>query len=328
MVMYVGPNQHIPEVTAAPALHSPVAREVSQALLKHVGAIAKACAADAIFVFEEALGGQGLELPAGLPTRIIHVAREAVDVEQGKCPANPQGPWRLCVPGVPLSRVGQVKIAVFLALTRDMVKPGEVIVFLCGDSGAGLVDTIIVTQVGRELETLRLRHPHTPLPNSISPQVLDRVLDIASELGSEGREGKPVGTLFVIGDSERVLSLSRPLILNPFAGHPEHQRNILDPRLEETVKEYSTLDGCFIVRGDGVILSAGAMLMAPRADHHPLPLGLGARHHAAAAITAAASDCVAVVISQSTGTVTIFRGGRIVAEIDKPRSHPRPRWVV
>jgi len=46
--------------------------------------------------------------------------------------------------------------------------------------------------------------------------------------------------------------------------------------------------------------------------------GLGARHQAAAAITAV-TNSVAVRVSQSTGTVTIFRRGAIVTEIEEPR---------
>ena len=112
------------------------------------------------------------------------------------------------------------------------------------------------------------------------------MLTLAGELGVEGREGRPVGTLFVIGDSDRVLAQSHQLVINPFHGYPENERNILDPRLEETIKEFSAIDGAFIVRGDGVILAAGRYL-APRGKlDPPLPHGLGTRHEAAASITA------------------------------------------
>jgi DNA integrity scanning protein DisA with diadenylate cyclase activity len=136
-----------------------------------------------------------------------------------------------------------------------------------------------------------------------------------------------VGTLFVVGDHRRVEALSGQLILNPFQGYPPEQRNILDPRLEETVKELSTLDGAFIVSGEGTLIAAGAMLKTSTTDDHGLPQGLGARHHAAAGITAA-TNAIALAVSQSTGSVTLFRRGRIIAQIDKPHSHPRPRWLV
>ncbi|RME36449.1 MAG: hypothetical protein D6788_11575, partial [Planctomycetota bacterium] len=141
-------------------------------------------------------------------------------------------------------------------------------------------------------------------------------------LGSEGREGKPVGTLFVVGDAEGVRPLTRQLILNPFQGYPESQRNILDPNLTETVKELATIDGAFVIRGDGVIESAGTYLKAAGQTEFELPQGLGARHQAAAAITHL-TRAIGVTVSESTGTVTVFRGGLMVAELEKPRAAVR-----
>src|SRR5439155_1331750 len=77
---------------------------------------------------------------------------------------------------------------------------------------------------------------------SVAPEIFERVLALATQLAAEGREGRPVGTLFVVGDSERVLAQSRSLVLNPFQGHPESARNILDPAVEETIKEFAALD--------------------------------------------------------------------------------------
>jgi DNA integrity scanning protein DisA with diadenylate cyclase activity len=157
------------------------------------------------------------------------------------------------------------------------------------------------------------------LPPEIRPEVVERIVDIASELDYEGREGKPVGAMFVIGDSHSVTSLSRQLILNPFRGYEEHERNVLDRQLEETVKELCTLDGAFIIRGDGVIEACGAFVKTASQDTYELPQGLGARHHAAAAITAV-TESLAVTVSESTGTVSIFRSGSIVTEIEKLRT--------
>src|SRR5262249_37409755 len=129
----------------------------------------------------------------------------------------------------------------------------------------------------------------------LAPEVFERVLTLATQLALEGREGKPVGALFVLGDSQRVLAQSRGLVLNPFQGHAESGRNVLAPGLEETIKEFSALDGAFIVRGDGVVLTAGSHLMPLHAAATPLASGLGTRHGAAAGITAS-TDAVAICI--------------------------------
>jgi len=106
------------------------------------------------------------------------------------------------------------------------------------------------------------------------------------------------------------------MILNPFHGYPPAQRDILDDALLETLREYAILDGAFLIRGDGQIETAGVYLR-PAVPGEPLPLGLGARHATAAGITATA-ECLAVTISESTGTVRVWRSGRIVTEIKRP----------
>jgi DNA integrity scanning protein DisA with diadenylate cyclase activity len=145
--------------------------------------------------------------------------------------------------------------------------------------------------------------------------LLERVIAVATELVVEGREGRPVGCLFVVGDSEKLASLTKPLVLNPFYGYREEDRNILNPFMDETIKEFSSIDGAFVIRGDGVVEAAGSLIQA--ADYnHSLPSGLGSRHAAAAAISVAA-DCIALVVSSSTGQVTLFRRGVMMPLTEK-----------
>jgi diadenylate cyclase len=221
------------------------------------------------------------------------------------------------VPDIAMTRAGQVKVATLVAAAESLIKAGDRILCLTGIDGSGTIDTIMVLDMGTEIE-LFSASTADPLPKDVTPAVFERILTLASELGVEGREGRTVGTLFVIGDSDRVLSQSHQLVFNPFHGYPEGERNIIDHRLEETIKEFSAIDGAFVVRGDGVVLSAGRYL-APRSKlEEPLPQGLGTRHEAAASITVT-TDSVAVCVSQSTGTVSIFKRGRLILDIQKPR---------
>jgi DNA integrity scanning protein DisA with diadenylate cyclase activity len=221
------------------------------------------------------------------------------------------------VPDIAMTRAGQIKVATLVAAAESLIKAGDRILCLTGIDRSGTIDTIMVLDMGTEIE-LFSTSTADPLPRDVTAAVFERILSVASELGVEGREGRPVGTLFVVGDSDRVLSQSHQLVFNPFHGYPESERNILDPRLEETIKEFSAIDGAFVVRGDGVLLSAGRYL-APRSKlEEPLPQGLGTRHEAAAAITVT-TDSIAVSVSQSTGTVSIFKRGRMILDIQKPR---------
>jgi DNA integrity scanning protein DisA with diadenylate cyclase activity len=285
--------------------------KTSQVLLAHIGAIAEACGASVVFLPLEAARAGPEGWRDRFSGRVLLMARESS--MQGISDAA-----IVSLPDVPMTRMGQIKLATFLAISRGLVNAGDILAFLAGDLEGGITDTVFVTEVGRQSEILAHLPEASGLSRHIRPEVVARTIDIAIEIGSEGREGKPVGALFIIGDVERVLSLSRPLVLNPFHGYSEADRNILDPLLEETVKEFSAIDGAFIVRGDGVIEACGVFLKTATSDEHELPQGLGARHHVAAGITAV-TDAVAISVSESTGTVTIFMGGHILTEVEKPR---------
>ena len=142
--------------------------------------------------------------------------------------------------------------------------------------------------------------------------VLEDTIQLAVEIAREGREGRKIGTLFVISDEKEVLKRSRNLILDPLYGHPPDKKKMCDPDMRETVKELAQLDGAFIVSGNGVVISAARYINASsrRID---LPLGLGSRHVAAASITRD-TQAVAVVVSESS-VVRIFNEGKLVAEI-------------
>lgn len=211
-------------------------------------------------------------------------------------------------------RLSQAKSAFLVGLTRGVFAVNEKVCCIGGLSGSELFDTIMVVDLKQEFQALLSEH-EAFMPASVSPEVFERVIGVAMELAVEGREGKPVGTLFVLGDTKKVEGMSKPLILNPFYGYKEEERNILSPFMDETVKEFSSLDGAFIISGEGVLVSAGSLIHAPD-YYHSLPGGLGSRHAAGAAISAA-TDCVAIVVSSSTGQVTVFRNGTALSLMDK-----------
>ena len=306
------------------------ARTITSSLLQHAAGIAESCGATALFIYIDAMNEEARNLELPVNARVFCVTK--APAKDAEC--HPGAVQCLRVPNVPLTRMGQVKIAVFLALSRGLIKHGDRVVFLSGLAAAQTLDTIIVTEVGREYEIFASGAELTASMPQILPEVIERVVDVTSELGSEGREGRALGAMFIIGDTDRVLPLTRQLVLNPFKGYPPSERNILDSSLEETVKELATLDGAFIIRADGTMETCGTYIRTASQEEYELPRGLGARHHAAAAITAV-TDAIAVTVSESTGSVTIFRRGRIVTEIQKPRStgekqrmlrsHPLPK---
>jgi len=141
---------------------------------------------------------------------------------------------------------------------------------------------------------------------------LEPTIELAVEIAREGREGRRIGTLFTFGDADAVLARSRPLILDPLAGHPEQSRQIRDPNLRGTIKELAQLDGAFVVSDQGVVLSACRYLDATASDV-VLPFGMASRHLAGASVSQV-TDAVAIVVSESS-MVRVFDDGKLVAEI-------------
>jgi len=148
----------------------------------------------------------------------------------------------------------------------------------------------------------------------VAPPVLDSVLHVAREIAREGREGKMIGTSFVIGDSENVQGHSKQFVLNPFYGHGETERQITNAGTRGAIKEFAQLDGAFLVTGNGLVEAAGRCITVDmsRVD---LPGGLGSRHSSAAGITQATKS-IGVVVSQSGGLISIFKEGKIVYTIN------------
>ena len=300
--------------SAETPLVSRAAGTITRSLVTHVGSIVASCGARAVLVYADALDEDGLSLLEGFCCEVFCVTKTQRQERQQE----EKGTHFIRVPDVPLSRLGQVKIAVFMALTKGLVSRGDLVVCLSGFTASGTLDTLVVTEVGSEFEMLAPLGPKEEQSLDSGPEVIERVLELATTLGNEGRERKPVGAIFVVGDASRVLSMSRPLILNPFRGHPEEKRNIMDKGFEETIKELSTIDGAFVVRGDGVVESCGVLLKTAGQEAFELPRGLGARHHAAAGITAV-TRATAVTVSESTGNVMVFRGGKAILEVEKIR---------
>jgi diadenylate cyclase len=144
-------------------------------------------------------------------------------------------------------------------------------------------------------------------------RALEEVVQLAVEIAREGREGRKIGTLFVVGAVDEVIERSRALLLDPLHGHPPDALRVGDPMFRETVKELAQLDGAFLVDDDGTFVSAGRYVDVEVAAPENFLPGLGTRHAAGASISRT-TGAIAVVVSQSS-VVRVFGGGRLKAEI-------------
>jgi DNA integrity scanning protein DisA with diadenylate cyclase activity len=273
-------------------------------LLDSASSLSRASDARAILVYAD-----GLPAIPAVPARTILIVRGSGDADRAReLLASASG--TITVPAVTLSRYGQITLSIFFGLSGGLIDVGDTVVCLTGPYRK-IIDTIQVMTVGREFELFDQREGDVAEPTGRA--VFHRVLGIALQLGQHGREGRRMGALFVIGDSESVLRQSEQMILNPFRGYSEEERNVLDDRMSETLKEFSALDGAFIISEKGLVETAGAHVRAGMSGG--LLHGLGARHAAAAGITAL-TRAIAITVSASDGTVRVWRAGREVAEFE------------
>jgi DNA integrity scanning protein DisA with diadenylate cyclase activity len=142
--------------------------------------------------------------------------------------------------------------------------------------------------------------------------IMEPTIELAIEIAREGREGHRIGTIFTVGDAGAVLERSRPLILDPLAGHPEAARHITDADLRGTLKELAQLDGAFVISDEGVVVAACRYLDTITSDID-LSLGLGSRHFAAASISKV-TKAIGIVVSESA-LVRVFADGALIAEV-------------
>lgn len=216
------------------------------------------------------------------------------------------------IPAYDYSRTERVKMAVVSALSQGAFKEGDLVLCLTGRIGRH-IDTMMTMKIGSSLDD-RVAIEGIKLGEEFNSQVIDALIQLALQIGQEGFEGHPIGTIICIGDHNAVMESSRQLTINPFQGLSEAERNLLDPRIREAIKNFSVLDGAFVIREDGVVLAAGRYLSSPDDANVKIPLGLGARHAAAATITNS-TKCIAMVVSQTSGAVRLFKEGNIVLEL-------------
>lgn len=212
-----------------------------------------------------------------------------------------------------LSRLDRSNLGLLLAASQGLLTEKYSVVCVTGADGRRL-DSITITKPEAHFRAM-LSEKNRRGVDVVRPAVVLRILSLAVEIATEGREAHSVGTMFVVGDSRNVLRHTQQLVLNPFRGYSRQLRNVLDPSLAETMKEFALIDGAFVIQGDGTVLSAGTYLM-PKSAPPGLPSGLGARHSTAAAITNH-TLAMAITVSQSTGTVTVFRNGSIVFSLER-----------
>ncbi|MEZ6067282.1 MAG: diadenylate cyclase [Planctomycetaceae bacterium] len=250
------------------------------------------------------------ELNRELKSYKLIVASHLPDVQQA---AKEDGLAVVVLSEEPQARQVQLAQSLVEAVADELLRTGSRVIVLYSSFDRDSIDTLAVVGLYEHLAKLTSRDLQR-LETQVPLDTLRRVVDLAIEIGREGREGKKVGTIFVVGDHRRAMQLSHEQIHDPFRGYAKKDRLIRSAKVRESIKELAQIDGAFIISADGHVMAAGRILDG-NADSLSLSKGLGARHWAAAAISKS-TKAVAIAVSESTGTVRLFSDGAVVLRIE------------
>ncbi len=206
-----------------------------------------------------------------------------------------------------------VKELLMEAVNKKYIGKGDKIIFIGGDSiGTWLKGFFFVLDVDKVFFNISTHH----LTEKINADVIEAVINLAQEIGMEGREGRSIGTAFIIGKRDDLVKYTKPLLkINPFGSLPDDARRITDPEMKETVKNLAQLDGVFLIDETGIIMNAGSYINIDQANFElPGLQGFGTRHRCTAAITKM-TDTIGIVVSASGGTIRIFKEGKQIMKL-------------
>ncbi|MAT73398.1 MAG: hypothetical protein CMJ58_28270 [Planctomycetaceae bacterium] len=265
--------------------------------------------ADALLIFlERAVDWEKLRAA----TRNRHVVL-AVENEKHCDGADEQG-FACVTVNLPESSVAEkLAQALLESVADDLLPPGGAVVAMYSGFESGQIDSLSILRLDEHLGRLTVRDLRQ-LETRVPLDTLKTAVDLAVDIGREGREGKPVGTLLIVGDHRKVLKHCHPLGYDPVRGYNVSERQLDDAKVREAIKEVAQLDGAFIIAADGTVAAGCQHVSAPAADI-TLSKGLGARHWAAAAISRA-TGAIAITVSESNGTVRLFQNGEVMLRVE------------
>src|SRR5262245_3927742 len=99
----------------------------------------------------------------------------------------------------------RMSLALLEAVQSEQLHSGAHVVVLyngieVGAESPPYIDSLSLLHLGEHLERLSAKELRN-LDTQVPLETLRAVVDLATEIGQEGREGYPVGTLFVVGDT-------------------------------------------------------------------------------------------------------------------------------
>ena len=135
----------------APTNREPPLKTLTRSLVRHAHAIAREVGARVILLYADVVEDDEdlADLIQDVDFRVILVSRRA-EFQAPEAGASCCAIVR--VPDITMTRAGQIKVATLVAAAESLIRIGDRIVCLTGIDGSGTIDTIIVLDLGTEIE--------------------------------------------------------------------------------------------------------------------------------------------------------------------------------
>lgn len=279
--------------------------------------IAEQHSADAILFLAERPIDWG-KLQAAFGTRTILVAADSEDQLAGAHDEEKGVGLETIILGMNDAPVYErLTQALLEAVGEEHLEAGSTVLTMYSSFDPGVIDSLSLIRLDEHLGRLTVRDLRQ-IESKVPTATLKMIIDLAVEIGREGREGKPVGALLIVGDHRKTLEYCKPMGFDPVKGYPAAERNLADSKVREGVKEIAQMDGAFVISNNGTVVASAQHLSAPASKEITLSKGLGSRHWAAAQISRV-TDAIAIAISSSSGSVRVFQGGEVVLRVEPLR---------
>ena len=135
--------------------------------------------------------------------------------------------------------------------------------------------------------------------------VYNLLLETAKEIAK-----KKLGALFVIAPKDKFRGIYEPLYPQVVEKH-----KIFEKGSRELIIKLAELDGAFLISDEGTLVAFGARIIKSKA----LP-GYGTKHAAAVGITSHIKNSCAILVSEETHWIKIFKSGKIILEMDSAKT--------
>ena len=132
-------------------------------------------------------------------------------------------------------------------------------------------------------------------------EVYEKILLLASNIVKQKK-----GALFIIADKNKIRRHYDLLFPQLIQGH-----NISEDGVIKVLENLAVLDGAVIISPSGELIAYGARIKKSKTLR-----GFGTRHATASGITSSVQSSIAILVSEESNLIRVFKNGNLILEMD------------